>query len=54
MATRKQREHKRDVDEGKVFVPKRMPPMPSPKVVPLKHKKKLEAEREKETRDWDL
>ncbi|MBQ1414634.1 MAG: hypothetical protein IIY92_01730 [Lachnospiraceae bacterium] len=48
MTTRKQREHQRDVDEGNVFTPKRLPPIPPTRVVPLKHKEKLEKQKRKE------
>ncbi len=48
MTTRKQREHQRDVDEGNVFTPKRLPPIPPGRVVPLKHKEKLEKQKRKE------
>ena len=34
--TRKQREHKRAVSNGEVYMPKRKPSMPSPKVIQLK------------------
>ena len=35
---RKQRQHKRAVANGEVFMPRRKPPMPSPKIIQLKNK----------------
>ena len=44
------REQQRLKDEGKVFTPKRNPPIPSPKVIPLKHKERKIQEIE---HSWD-
>ena len=35
---RRQRQHKRAVANGEVFMPRRKPAMPSPKIVQLKNK----------------
>lgn len=40
--TRKERQHKRALDNGEVYIAPRKISMPSPKVIQLKHKLKKE------------
>lgn len=41
---RKQRQYRRAVANKEIYIPKRKASMPSPKVIPLKHKQKREKE----------
>ena len=52
MTTRKKREELRLKAEGKVFQPKRLPPIPAPRVEGLKNKKKLEDVSRREAEEY--